>query len=460
MVADKESQGGVSVETDPTLAGWARLDWRERRQHRLQRWLDPEGVEFQSEAARRDYKERVGLVIDALLLKKPARVPVAPSMGLYTARYSGLTVKEAMYDYQKSAAALVKFHEDFLPDFQADGAQPGRVFDLLGLRFVDWPGHGVGDNTPWQYRESEYMRADEYDALIADPSDYFRRDFLPRIGSTFAPLSVLDPFADMTDAHGLPFSILPFADPSVAEAVQKLAQAANETLAYLETMAAAAADAAGRLGIPALEGAVLKAPYDVIADTLRGTKGIVSDRFRQPEKILEAAERLIPLQVSQGVRQAAVADSPLVMFVLHKGADGFMSDADFRTFYWPTLRAVMKGLVGEGIVPLLFAEGGYNRRLEAIADDGLPDGSVIWLFDRTDMVEATRVLGGHACIMGNVPNSLLALGTAEEVRQYVDRLLDACAANGGFILSSGAVVDDAKPETLKAMIETGRSWAG
>jgi hypothetical protein len=365
-----------------------------------------------------------------------------------------------MYDYAKAGAAVKRFHEDFMPDFQADAAPPARVFDLLGLNLVDWPGHGVADDSPWQYREGEYMKADEYDALAADPSDYFRRSYLPRIGSSFAPLAALDPFSDMMEAIGLPFNILPFADPAVVEGVKRIAEAANETIAYLEIMDRVAADAAGRLGIPALESGILKAPYDVIADTLRGTKGIVMDRFRQPQKIIEAAERMAPLQVSMGVRQTAVADSPLTLMPLHKGADGFMSDADFRTFYWPTLQTVLKGLVYEGIVPVLFAEGSYNKRLRVIADDGLPDGSVIWLFDQVDMFEAKRTLGGHACIMGNVPNSLLALGTGEEVAQYVTRLLDGCATDGGFILGSGAVVDDAKPETLRAMIETGRSWVG
>jgi len=33
-------------------------------------------------------------------------------------------------------------------------------------------------------------------------------------------------------------------------------------------------------------------------------------------------------------------------------------------------------------------------------------------------------------------------------------------AGGGFVLMTGAVIDDAKPETLKAMIETGRKWRG
>ena len=78
--------------------------------------------------------------------------------------------------------------------------------------------------------------------------------------------------------------------------------------------------------------------------------------------------------------------------MLHKGADSFMSDADFRTFYWPTLKAVMKGLIDQGIVPAMFAEGGYNKRLDVIADDELPAGSVLWMFDQTDMAAAKQAL--------------------------------------------------------------------
>ncbi len=78
---------------------------------------------------------------------------------------------------------------------------------------------------------------------------------------------------------------------------------------------------------------------------------------------------------------------------LHKGADGFMSDKDFKTFYWPTLKAVIVGLVNEGCVPFLFVEGGYNQRLDVIArDPDIPAGSTLWIFDKTDMNEVKKAL--------------------------------------------------------------------
>jgi uroporphyrinogen-III decarboxylase len=445
---------------DPMFKDWEELDWKARRERRFERWLGARGVEFASDAARSDYRERIQLLINALRLEKPARVPVSSMVGFYVTKYSGLTAEEAMSDYQRVAAAHTKFYEDFRPDYQVNPTAPARVFDLLGLNFVNWPGHGVAGESSWQYVEAEYMRDDEYDALIADPSDYFRRILLPRFGSAFSPLATLSPFSEMMEATTMMFGILPFANPAVVEGVQRLAEAARESFAHLTTVGAAGADAAARLGIPRQTGGLVKAPYDVLADTLRGTRGIVMDRFRQPDKILEAAERLVPLMIDWGLRQAARADSPLVVFVLHKGADSFMSDADFRTFYWPTLKAVMKGLIDQGAVPAMFAEGGYNRRLEAIADEDIPAGSVLWMFDQTDMAAAKRILGGRCCIAGNVPTALLALSTAAEVEKYVTDLLDTCATDGGFMLQNGAVLDDARPENLTAMLETGRNWRG
>ena len=46
------------------------------------------------------------------------------------------------------------------------------------------------------------------------------------------------------------------------------------------------------------------------------------------------------------------------------------------------------------------------------------------------------------------------------MEQYVTDLLNTCAKDGGFYLRNGAALDDAKPDNLKAMLETGRNWGG
>jgi len=160
----------------------------------------------------------------------------------------------------------------------------------------------------------------------------------------------------------------------------------------------------------------------------------------------------VPVAVDWAFKRPGGLATPVVFIPLHKGADGFMSDEQFHTFYWPTLRAVLLGLIDEGAIPFLFAEGRYGSRLEAIMD--LPKGRTIWLFDQTDMGRAKQTIGTVACIEGNVPLSLIYAGTAEETARYCRGLIDTAGKGGGFNLNIGAVTDAAKAENLHAMIKT------
>jgi len=210
------------------------------------------------------------------------------------------------------------------------------------------------------------------------------------------------------------------------------------------------------LGIPSQAGSSTKAPYDILGDTMRGTRGLMLDKFRRPEKMKAAMERLVPLAISWALRSADATRHPVVFIPIHKGADGFMSDKDYRTLYWPTFKAVLVGLIEEGLVPLVFAEGGYNERLEVIADPDIPRGRMIWMFDDTDMARAKEIVGARQCIGGNVPGSLLAMGEPAQVDAYVKDLLGKVAGDGGFMLGTGVVLDEAKPENFRAFIDAGR----
>jgi uroporphyrinogen-III decarboxylase len=167
-------------------------------------------------------------------------------------------------------------------------------------------------------------------------------------------------------------------------------------------------------------------------------------------------EALTPLMIKMAVGAAQMNGKPIVFIPLHKGADGFLSDEQFKKFYWPTLREVMLGLIEEGCIPFPAAEGGYNSRLEVIKD--LPKGKTLWMFDQTDMARAKKAIGNSACILGNVPLDLLSVGTPEQMRHYVKELIGTAGKDGGFILGNGAFFDDVKPENLKAMMETGREY--
>ena len=80
------------------------------------------------------------------------------------------------------------------------------------------------------------------------------------------------------------------------------------------------------------------------------------------------------------------------------------------------------------------------------------------MFDVTDMNEVKRHLGGFQCFAGNVPGGMLIASTPEEVDAYVKQLIADVAGAGGFALAPGVVTNEAKPESMHAMIEAGKKY--
>lgn len=438
---------------------WGDLSPKERMESRFESWMSLD-VEFASPEVEQAYKQRVQMVKDVVELKKPERIPVIPWIGVYPAEYGGITAEEAMYDYDKLGQAWRKFNVDFLPDGLASAALmgPGKVFEILDYKIYHWPGHGTPPTTSYQCIEGEYMLADEYDDLIRDPSGYFMRTYLPRSFGALGPWQLLGPFTDIVELPFVGLGLIPVGIPDVQQAFKTYLEAGQAVMEWISAVGPIDGQNIATLGLPNIIGSFTKAPFDIIGDTMRGTRAIMLDMYRRPAKLIEAMERIVPIAVEMGVRYATASDTPIVFIPLHKGADGFMSNQDFEKFYWPTLKAVLLGLIEAGCVPYLFVEGGYNQRLDIITDPDIPAGHTAWLFDHTDMKEVKKKLGGWACFGGNVPGSMLKAGTPQDIESYVKQLIDDVAQDGGYILANGAVLDDTNPENLHAMIDIGKSY--
>lgn len=441
----------------PVPENWKNLSLKEKQAARLKSWASP-AMEFASPEAEKGFKQRTQMVIDVVNLKKPERIPIIPWWGVYPAHYGGITVQEATYDYDKLGAAWKKANADFLPDALISAALigPGKAFDLLDVKNYNWPGHGSSVDTSYQCVEGEYMTASDYDAFITDPSNYFQRTYLPRVLGALGPWSMLGPWTDVIELPFVGLALIPAGIPPVQQAFKTFLEAGQVIMEWISAVGPIEGASMAGLGLPSTIGGFTKAPFDTLGDTMRGTRGIMLDMYRQPNKVLAAMERIVPIAIEMGVRNATAGNNPIVFIPLHKGADGFMSNNDFKKFYWPTLKAVLLGLIEAGTVPYLFVEGGYNQRLDIIVDSDIPAGHTVWMFDHTDMKEVKKKLGGWACFGGNIPGSLMKAGKPQEISDYVKKLIDDVAGDGGFILANGAVLDDSTPENVHAMIDTGK----
>jgi hypothetical protein len=399
------------------------------------------------------YREREKRYIDAVQLRIPDRIPTSVHLSYLPARFTGITYSDAYYDFPKWKEAYLKTALYFQPDrCEFFPNESGRVLEALDEKFIVWPGHGVGENRSHQFVEGEYMKAEEYDHFLNDQSDFNIRTLLPRMYGLLAPLSALPPLHSMN--FMLPLHL--FALPEFAEMLKTLSSIAREAMEWMQQnqeMYAVLEENGFPCRMTMVGGPV---PFDMVSDLLRGMRGSMLDMYRRPDTLLAAIEKIS----DQSLKAIAAAPKPegftTTFMALHRGADGFMSLDQFEKFYWPYLLKLVNALVDAGYTPEIFFEGDYTKRLEYLRE--LPKGKVIARLDRTDIVKAKELLGGHVCISGNVPSSLLQAGDAEGVKEYCKWLIDVIGKDGGLIVGPRSVVDEVRPENLKAMIDFTREY--
>lgn len=391
------------------------------------------GVSEEMEAR---YATRFARYTTALRNEMPDRVPIRPFVAEFTGVHAGYTCQELTHDYQKAFDAVCRCASDF--DWDAVVANMVYVWtglaQSIGLKYYAIPGIEIPADTGFQYleppKESAFMRPDEYDALIEDPTGYLYNVWLPRVSTQLVPIGTPCTFENN------------LALVKTAMAMMQYFTAFGPQVDRLHTECGTVSAIAG----------ILKAPLDIIADKLRGYLGLVDDLFERRDKVVAACEALAPhLAHVAGVTADPSRDVP-IGFWMHRGGVPFVSPEIFENVYWATLKPIIQELWADGHQTLFYAEGNWDYHLEQFAE--LPEQSIVYHIDRGDVLKTRDTLGDRFCLSGGVPNTLLSLGTQEEVRKFCRRIIQDMAQDGGYIMDASAIVqNDARVENIRAMTE-------
>ncbi len=398
------------------------------------------------------YQEREKRIEDAIALGVPDRVPIMVNFGFFAARHAGITYKEAMYEPAKMDAAWTKTITEFEPDTYDNPfgtRHVGMMAELIDYKMMKWPGHGVGENRSFQYLDFENLKADEYDEFLFDPTDFIIRKMWPRVFGAFESFGNL-PSLRMIYSHGGFNSLAGLNTPEMDAAFAVLDKVRKQA-AKNAAASSAFADKMQGLGFPPVYGPSASVPFDLISDQFRGTRGAMVDMYRQPDKLMAAMEKVLPMTLNYAIAASKKTNCKRVFIALHKGQEFFMSLAQYKKFYWPGFRALMVGLIDAGLNPCPLVEGEYTSRLEILAD--VPKGKVCYHFEQVDFVKAKAVLKDVACIRGGVPISLMVTGTPEGVKAQCKKMIDIVGKEGGYIMDAGVALDDAREENIRAMLD-------
>lgn len=431
---------------------WNELSPLERRKLRLDHWQN-QPVEFITPEAEANYKVRIDRLRKTYDMQPVDRRVADVWMGAneYIVRRKGITGKDIVYNHEKLREPLLEFHNEFQPDTAATPLPyPGKIMDMLNYKSYVWGGQKLPDKLTIQAVEAEHMSGDEYKEFAADPTNFWMKKFLPRVMPTLEPLAMLTDLPRVSENVDIIDLILPFGTPPFQEMLKTLMEAGNELMKMLGVVGQTAGMIAAS-GFPSMGFNIVKTPFDYLGDTVRGTRGILMDMYRRPDDLIAACEAYVPVLINAVVNASDRNGAPAAMYVLHKGADAFMSKEQFEKFYWPTWKQVMLGLYEEGITSYLFIEGSYNNRLDNLAE--MPEKSLVCHFDQTEMGPVKEILSDKFIIAGNVPASLMSTGSVAEVRAYCDNLVELFEDAPSYILSHGCYFENTTDEKMRAFMD-------
>ncbi len=387
------------------------------------------------------YQRRLNRYVTAMRNGKPDMIPIRPFVAEFTGVYAGYTCQELAHDYNLAFDAARKC----AADFDWDAVVPNMVYvwtglaQALGLKYYGIPGIHIPAGTGFQYREppagGEFMRADEYDRLIEDPTGFLLNVWLPRVSTCIC-------------APG---------EPATAASNVALVKSGMAMLQYFMAFGAQIARLRAESGTASAIAGIFKAPMDILADKLRGYLGLVEDLFERRDKVVAACEALMP-HLYHVARTTADPNHLLpIGYWMHRGGVPFVSPEIFKNVYWATVKPIIEELWADGCQTLFYAEGKWDHHLESFAE--LPAGSMVYHVDQGDVVKAHRALGEKFCLSGGIPNYLLGTGTPEQVRQCCKKVIDAVAGNGGYIMDAGAIIqNDARVENVRALTDFTREY--
>ena len=254
------------------------------------------------------YAERMKRYTTAMRNEKPDKIPIRPFVAEFTAKYAGYTCQEVVHDYEKAFDAARKCAADF--DWDAVVANMVFVWtgltEAISLNYYAIPGIQIPAGVGFQYveppEEEAFMREDEYDLLIEDPVGFLYNVWLPRTADDVSPMGQPASFRNN----------LSFVKGGMA------------MMQYFGGFGTQAQRLRSESGTVSAIAGILKAPFDILADKLRGYVGLSMDLYERPEKVMAACESLMPHMLHVALSGADPDKNVPIGFWMHRSCVPFV----------------------------------------------------------------------------------------------------------------------------------------
>jgi hypothetical protein len=108
--------------------------------------------------------------------------------------------------------------------------------------------------------------------------------------------------------------------------------------------------------------------------------------------VVAACDALVPVMINNALATADPLKRWPIFVPTHKGC--FMSPKQFDTFYWPSFKKVLEGLVAAGHTVRAYLEGDWSHHWHHMLE--LPKGTILCdIDDQGDIYKAKKDIGHH-----------------------------------------------------------------
>lgn len=359
------------------------------------------------------FVERLNRLNTAKACGKPDRVPVVLIGDTFAAKIINMPLSKFYSDPAISHQAIMDASK-LIGDFDSLGmiATNSYISSINWLSKIKIPGVDLPDNAIVQVVEEELMTEEDYDTIIDKGWMAFFLDIctnrLDNVLAKIAPVAEFMPTAvkNVIDAGYVPFIGTPY-----------------------------------------------NSPFDCIAGP-RSLSSFIKDLYRIPDKVEAALDVVSDFFANQIKQELSGSEKPFTTFVGGaRCSTGFLSPKLWERFSWKYTKKMIDAITESGGTAYLHFDGDWMRALPRLEQELPKTGQIIVGADGTnDIFEYKRILGDKFCLFGDVPASILSLGTPDEVYNYCVKLCKEIGPSG-FILAAGCTVPYITTlDNMKAMV--------
>ena len=357
------------------------------------------------------YHQRLARILAAVALEKPDRTPVVLQYSGFAAHVTKTPMAEFLRSPTRNLETMIQAYH-LIGD--GDAINYGSFWPYaLSYDFmskVRVPGVDLPEDDMWQVVETDLMKREDYDRILDMGWPDFFEQFMQRRVFDDAPPEFFPP-------NRKPQDVRP-------------AWECN--------------------GVPVLTGGDVTTPIELLCGS-RSLMEFSGDLVSIPNKVEAVMDVMVPHLAGRAIRRAKELGYPVVWVGGWRSAPCWLSPAMWNRFVWPYFSELVREVIDADLIALLHLDSDWTRELERLRE--LPRAKCIMSLDgETDIFRAKHVLGGHMCIMGDVPASMLAMDTPDQVHTYSANLIRELGPEG-FILHSGCdIPTNARLENVQAMV--------